>query len=413
MSSLADRLKALGVQIGARDLKPQRGQSHGIESVLPGEVHDTDFGPAFVVQHFLPAEQAYGHGPLRFPANLDKVAAWSQDTRIALLPAERFLFLDTETTGMWGSGTLAFLVGIGRFVEGGFQQTQFFLREPIEERAMLDIVQRSVNNQDALVSFNGKSFDVPLLRGRYLSNGMQHPFGQLPHVDLLHLARRLWRELLPSRALGDLEVSLLGVVREEHEDAPGWMVPQLYMDYLHTGDARPLAKVFHHNHMDVLSLAALLEHLANKLAAPLEVSDQHSELHAIGRLYADTGFAEEAIDVFQSTLQMDLPVESKRRLQESLATLFRRRGDYEAALQIWEQAAGEGYIYAHVEIAKYYEHRAGDLRLALQYTQHALVLISKPEQLQQEQTYWQPLLTHRQARLERKLARRHPAGKSI
>lgn len=406
MSSLSDRLKALGVQLGAGELKPKRSAGFGIEQVVPGESRATDFGPAYVVEHFLPADQPYGNAPLRFPANREKLAAWSQDSRVAFFPAENFLFIDTETTGMWGSGTLAFLVGFGRFVDGGFQQTQLFLREPIEERALLDLLQNKVGSQDVLVSFNGKSFDIPLLRGRYLSNGLQHPFASLAHVDLLHLARRLWRELLPSRALGDLEVSLLGVLRDERDDAPGWMVPQLYMDYLHTGDARPLAKVFYHNQMDVLSLAALLEHLANKLAAPLAASDQHSELHAIGRLYADTGFADEAIDVFQNTLQMDLPAESKRRLQENLATLFRRRGDYEAALQVWEEAANEGYVYAHVEIAKYYEHRSGDLHLALQYTQHALVLLSKPNQPRGEQDYWQPRLTHRQARLERKLARK-------
>ncbi|MCW5877224.1 MAG: ribonuclease H-like domain-containing protein [Anaerolineales bacterium] len=403
MSSLADRLKALGVQIGASELKRKPAEAVPIESIAQGELRETDFGPAYVIEQLLPAEEPYGQTPLRFPADLEKVAAWTQDTRVALLPAERFVFLDTESTGVWGSGTLAFLVGIGRFTEGGFQQTQFFLREPIEERAMLDAVNRTISNEDALVTFNGKSFDIPLLRARYLTNSSPHPFGQLPHVDLLHLARRLWRELLPSRALGDLEASLLGVQRGE-EEVPGWMVPQIYIDYLRSGDARPLAGVLYHNSMDVLSLAALLEHLANKLAAPLEASEHHSELHAIGRLYADTGFADEAIDVFQNTLAMDVPAESKHRLQQNLALLFRRRGDYEAALQLWEQAAAEGYVYAHVEIAKYYEHRAGDVRLALQYTQQAITLVGNGAP-QHEQAYWEPLLVHRLARLERKMAK--------
>src|SRR3990170_3038215 len=406
MVKLSDRLKALGLQIGASDLapKPPRDE-HPIESVVGGYPQQTEFGEAFLVELSLPADELHGALPLRFPTALDKLAAWAADTRLALLPPERFLFLDTETTGVWGSGTLAFLVGLGRFEPGGFRHTQYFLREPIEERAMLDALNQLIGSDDALVTFNGKSFDLPLLKSRYLTNSYPHPFASLPHLDLLHLARRLWRDLLPSRALGDLEVNLLGV-RRTQQDIPGWMIPQMYIDYLHTGDARPLASVFYHNSMDVLSMASLLEHLAAKLAAPLEAVGHHSELYAIGRLYADTGFAEEAIGVFQSTLSMELPANTRYRLVENLACLFRRRGDYEAALQLWEQAATDGHVYAHVEIAKYYEHRAGDFTVAIQYTQRAIQLVEKRNLPELERLHWQPLLAHRLSRLERKAARR-------
>ncbi len=406
MVTLSDRLKALGLQIGTSDLRPKPPRDeHPIESVVGGRLQETEFGPAFIVERFIPADELYGEAPLRFPTMMEKLAAWGADTRLALLSPERFVFLDTETTGVWGSGTMAFLVGLGRFEAGGFLQTQYFLREPIEERAMLEALNRQIGSQDALVTFNGKSFDLPLLKSRYLTNAFPHPFNSLPHLDLLHLARRLWRDLLPSRALGDLEVNLLKVYRTQ-QDIPGWMIPQMYIDYLHTGDARPLASVFYHNSMDVLSMAALLSHLAAKLAAPLEEFEHHSELYAIGRLYADTGFAEEAIGVFQSTLSMELPADTRYRLVENLACLFRRRGDYEAALQLWEQAATDGHVYAHVEIAKYYEHRTGDYTVAIQYTQRAIKLVEKRKTPELERLHWQPLLTHRLARLERKAARR-------
>lgn len=405
MPSLSDRLKALGVQIGAKDLAPQpKREEHPIHTVVGGEARQTEFGEAFVIERFMPTEEPHGMAPLRFPATLEKLAAWAEDTRVALLPAERFLFLDTETTGVWGTGTMAFLVGTGRFEAGGFRQVQYFLREPIEERAMLEALNASVSGEDALVTFNGKSFDLPLLRSRYLTNAAPHPFRDLPHVDLLHLARRLWRELLPSRALGDLEVSWLGVHRTE-EDIPGWMIPQMYIDYLHTGDARPLASVFYHNSMDVLSMASLLEHLAIKLATPLETSEHHSERYAIGRLYADVGFAEEAIEVFQKTLAMDIPKESRYRLVVHLAGLFRRRGDYEAALPLWEQAAADGQVYALVEIAKYYEHRARQVPRAIEYTQRAITLLSAGNTSDFERSRWEPLLAHRLARLEGKQIR--------
>jgi tetratricopeptide (TPR) repeat protein len=243
------------------------------------------------------------------------------------------------------------------------------------------------------------------LAGRYLTNGAMQPFRNLAHLDLLHLARRLWKDLLPSRALGDLEVALLGVTRSQ-EDIPGWMIPQMYIDYLHTGDARPLAGVFYHNSMDVLSMASLLNYLAARLARPLDADVlHHSELFAIGRLNVDLGFAEDAIHIFQTTLSMDLPKDAHGRLTENLGLLFRRRGDFEKALQIWEQAAAEGQVYAHVEIAKYYEHRARDYAIALQYTRTAIEVITGAATPSYERVYWQPLLEHRMARLERKMAR--------
>jgi hypothetical protein len=361
-----------------------------------------------MVERFVPADEPHGVNPLRFPVSIDMLALWAADSRVALLPPERFLFLDTESTGLWGSGTLAFLIGLGRFEAGGFRQQQYFLREPIEERAVLEALNKLVSPEDALVTFNGKSFDLPLLQSRYLTNGAQQPFRGLPHLDLLHLARRLWKDLLPSRALGDLEVQLLGVHRTA-EDIPGWMIPQMYIDYLHTGDARPLAGVFYHNSMDVLSMASLLNYLAAKLATPFDAGPpHHAELYAIGRLYVDLGFAEDAIQIFRSTLSMDLPKDVHYRLVESLGYLFRRRGDYAAALLLWEEAAAEGQVYAHVEIAKYYEHRARDFSSAMQYTRTAIQVIAASGT--PDRVYWQPLLAHRLARLERKLAGKDSKG---
>jgi len=404
MPSLSERLKALGVQLGAQNLAPRPPRvNFPVENVVDGRVQQTEFGEAFVIEQFIPADEKYGDSPLRFPTSLNKLAAWAGDTRLALIAPQHFLFLDTESTGIYGSGTLAFLVGLGRFEAGGFRKVQLFLREPIEERAMLEVLSGAIAGDDALVTFNGKSFDLPLLNGRYLSNASPPPFRGMPHLDLLHIARRLWRDLLPSRALGDLEVQLLGVRRSEAE-IPGWMIPQMYMDYMHTGDARPLAGVFYHNSMDVVSMAALLEHIAAKLAAPLDEVEHHIELFAIGRLLADIGFAEEAIDVMRNTLDMELPAETEYRLVENLACLFRRRGDYESALRLWEQAASDGYIYAHVEIAKYYEHRCGDLKQALQYTETAITVLKKSPTY--ERVHWKPLLEVRQARLERKLAKK-------
>lgn len=374
---------------------------------MAGELAETPFGEAFVAEEFFSADHVHGSAPLRFPPAMDKVAAWGRDSRMAAIDSEGFLFLDTETTGLaGGTGTYAFLIGVGRFEEEGFRLRQFFLRDPIEEPAMLAALESFAVPSDALVSFNGKSFDMPLLNTRYLSNAAPFPFGDMAHLDLLHLARRLWRDLLPSRALGDLERDVLHMERSE-EDIPGWMIPQMYIDYLRSGDARPLRGVFYHNLMDILSMASLLDLMARKLALPLDGEvEHHAELYAIGRLFADLGFSDEAIEVFENALEHVLPEDHQFQLVENLACLHRRRGDYDAALKLWEGAAKEGHVYAHVEIAKYYEHRAGDLAVAASYTRAAFELIRSPKAPRYERLHWQPLLEHRLARLERRLGNR-------
>lgn len=405
MASIADRLKALGVSVGTTSLPAsQRVKPTPIQDVVDGETWPTDFGDAFVVDQTYPLDFQHGQGPLRFPPVLDKVAAWARDARLAGIEPGGFLFLDTETTGLAsGSGTFAFLVGAGRFEEDGFRQVQFFLRDPAEEPAMLAALERFAAPCDALVTFNGKSFDIPLLTARYLTNAAPAPFGDMPHLDLLHLARRLWRDRLPSRTLGDLERDILGIQRGS-EDIPGYLIPQMYMDYLHSEDARPMAGIFYHNEVDVLSMASLLERMALMLEAPLEgPAEHHTELYAIGRLFADLGFADEAIEVFRSTMAQELPADAQFQLVENLACLHRRRGEYEQALELWEAAASDGHVYAHVEIAKYYEHKVGEYSRALQYTQTALTLVKKKQTPRFERLHWEPLLEHRLQRLARRL----------
>jgi hypothetical protein len=314
------------------------------------------------------------------------------------------LFLDTETTGLsGGSGTYAFLIGVGRFQDKEFIQRQFFLRDPIEEPAMLSALENFAAPADALVTFNGKSFDIPLMNTRYLSNAAPSPFSEMGHIDLLHLARRLWRDVLPSRALGDLESEILDIERSS-SDIPGWMIPEMYTDYLRSGDARPLAGVFYHNAMDILSMVTLLDLMARKLESPIEEGEQHhAELFAIGRLFADLGFSEDAIFVYQQTIDQKPAKKIRGPLLQNLAWLHRRKGDFESALELWESAAKDGQVYAFVEIAKYFEHQKGDFSEAFTYSERALKIVKSERTARYDRLHWQPLLEYRQNRLKRKM----------
>jgi len=407
MPSLSDRLKALGVQIGGRDLPDSKRKTrHPIETVVDGRIVETAHGETYVAESRQPLGAPHGQGKLEINAPLEMVANWGRDTRIATSEIEQFAFLDTETTGLGGGpGTYVFLVGAGRFEGEEFHLAQFFLRELDEEPALLAGLESFLAPCEVIVTFNGKAFDVPLLNARYLLNSAPSPLPSLAHLDLLHLTRRLWRERLPSCSLGSLEEHILGLERTG-EDVPGWMIPELYLDYLREGDARPLKGVFYHNAVDILSLAALMNHIADMLAQPLTpgVEDPLDRV-AMGRLYESLGYFEQATEIIELSLQDGLPTERHLTTVKRLSLLHRRMGNYEAALELWQEAADHRQVYAHVEIAKHYEHRQRDFEEAIRWTEAALEIIAAPEYSRFERSRWQPELEHRLARLKRKLDR--------
>ncbi len=276
----------------------------------------------------------------------------------------------------------------------------------MEEPALLAALTEFLQPCQALVTFNGKAFDVPLLNARYVTHGEQPPLASAAHLDLLPLARRLWRDRLPSRALGYLEERILGVTRS-HEDVPGWVIPSLYFDYLRSGDARPLKGVFYHNAMDVLSLAALLSHVAGLLDDPLNGAVVHGlDLVAMGKLFEDLGHLERAAQLYERGLAHDLPEELYWETVRRLSFAQKRRGNLLAAVALWREAARSGQIYAHIELAKFYEHKRCDYSEAAQWTHAALALVNAPDFPRHARDQWLADLEYRLARLHRKLRRR-------
>jgi uncharacterized protein YprB with RNaseH-like and TPR domain len=404
---LSERLKALGVKVGARDLPPPRPHPRQpIEAVMLGGFRATAHGEVFVVEAEFPPDQRHGQMPLRGHAALHTVARWAREPRLGELDLSRFVFLDTETTGLaGGTGTYAFLVGAGYHTEQGFRLIQLFMRDPLEEPALLEALTEALGGREALVTFNGKAFDVPLLNARYTVSGAASPLPGLAHLDLLPLARRLWRLRLPSRALGALEVDILGAARTR-EDVPGWLIPSLYFGYLHSGDAGPLAGVFYHNAMDILALAALLNHTAQLLAHPLEAGIEHGlDLIDMAGLFEDIGEWETAAGLYERGLAGELPPSVREQAMRRLATLQRRRGCIAGAVAVWEEAAGEQQVYACVELAKHFEHRVHDCRQAAQLTRQAIDLVTGADMPGYQRRQWLAELHHRLARLQRKLAR--------
>ena len=405
-SSLADKLRSLGVRVGAGDLQPVAPKLKTdvpIQSVVEGRFVSTRHGETFVSEQTYPSTYRHGLIPLRSSVPLLTIAQWARDARLADLPLDSFAFLDTETSGLaGGTGTYAFLVGVGRFEGETFRLAQFFMRDPSEEAALLEGLMDFLAPCAALVTFNGKAFDAPLLVTRYSLHSIPVPFKDFAHLDLLPLARRLWRDRLPSRALKYLEENVLAAPRTPDE-VPGYEIPYIYFDYLRTGDAAPLKGVFYHNAMDIVALAALMNHMASILHAPFDGQVQHGlDFIALAKLFEDLDRREEAARLYERGLQAGVSEANFGAVMQRLSALQRRRGDLESAAALWQKAAAEGHVYAHIELAKYYEHHRGDYAEALKWTQSAEGLVSSLDIPRYEYRHWMEELEHRKKRLQEK-----------
>lgn len=422
---MIDRLRRLGLTKGTRNLKPAsnsasaagsgRRRDRGfpsdasLEKLFPdGRIEGSDFGACFIVDNIYPVSHFHGQTPLSALLGQDPSAAaiYSKEERLAGLDFRDFVFLDTETTGLYGAGTIAFMVGIAFFDRSAQGDVlvvrQFFLRDHDDETAMLQFLSDFVAGRRGLITFNGHSFDLSILENRYLMNGMSANLRQLPHIDLLPPARRLWRTRLGSVALNNLEKELLAIRRTE-ADVPGWLIPAIYNDYLRSQDARELARVFYHNEIDMLSMVTLADYMLRLIAN--SGSDVHPiDLYSLGKWQADIGLTYEAEATLKNAVRNDLPLPIYHKALERLALLLKRQQRNDEAVPLWQQwaATSFGEVNAHVELAKYYEWHEKDIKLAEGWTLEALSLIDTWSGPRAELV--RPELAHRLARLQRKLS---------
>ncbi len=315
-------------------------------------------------------------------------------------PPARWAFLDTETTGLaGGTGTCAFLVGVGSIEAAGFRLRQFFMRDYGEEPSMLWRLAEHLAQFDVLVTYNGKAFDQPLLETRFRMCRAQgappHPFGRMEHLDLLFGARRLWKLRLESCRLVELENQILGVEREG--DLPGEMIPYCYFEYLRTRQAFKLVPILHHNAIDILSLACLTPIVPFAFRSPGTAMLRHgADWTGLARWMQRAGRREEALGVFRRAVEAGLPDHLLFRTLFDVAALEKRLGHADAALAAMTELATARNPYraqALTELAKHYEHRERNHAMALEMTRAALGIEDSPE------------LRRREQRLQMRLAR--------
>jgi uncharacterized protein YprB with RNaseH-like and TPR domain len=374
----------------------RRPERYFVEEWLSGQEVETPHGKHFETERLFERHRRHGSMDVlsleEMPADLLGAISTGE---IPSSPPARWAFLDTETTGLaGGSGTYAFLVGVGRITPEGFRVRQFFMREHAEEPSLLAALAAHLAEFDVLVTYNGKTYDQPLLETRFRLTRARPPFDRMAHLDLLFGARRLFKLRFESCRLVDLENQVLGVERQG--DLPGEMIPYLYFEYLRTREAFRLVPIFHHNAMDILTLACLTFIVPCAFRSPQETPLRHgAELVGLGRWLRGAERLEEALELFRRAVQSGLGDALLFRTLWDTAALEKKLGREAAAVAILADLSASPNplrVPALVELAKFYEHRERNYAMALELTRTAIKLEDSSE------------LRHRETRLVRRCA---------
>ena len=348
--------------------------------------------------------------PVQYTPDVDALRLLVSEEAAEVADPKRWLFLDTETTGLaGGSGTYAFLIGIAWWDDGGLQVEQLFMRDYSEERSLLFALRERLAERPVMVTFNGKTFDWPLLETRYrISRKVPLP-APLMHLDFLHPARNLWRLRLGSVRLSELERHVLG--RDRSVDILSDQIPRIYFDFLRGGPPERLVPIFQHNQMDLRGLAALSTRVLSLLADPEGLGQDGLELFGVSRLCEKRGNRVRARTLYQKSIASVLPAATERVAKRSLARLAKRDGDFPLACELWRSALGnsrQGYE-AYEQLAIYYEYRARDLDEAREIVRRALEELRRANRIgaiaASAYREFKTRFEHRLARLERKSKR--------
>ncbi|MEQ1760299.1 MAG: ribonuclease H-like domain-containing protein [Vicinamibacterales bacterium] len=432
MNRLTERLRGV-IEPAAPRARPV---AHDHSEILGGEQHIADGHAFLIVDRRYPGGHRHGRVSVLDSLPPDS-GVWPRMELLAgrQIPTasdddrpRRLMFFDLETTGLaGGAGTYAFLVGCGWFEGAAFRVRQFLLSSFGAERGILKALTALAQEAAAVVTFNGKSFDVPLIDTRYALNRMTSPFGDLPHLDMLHVARRFWRQAdtddeprdedgTRSRGcrLADLEQTVCGHEREG--DVPGFEIPARYFHYVRSGDVSGLEAVLEHNRLDLLSLALLTARASQMLEdGPGEASHAREAL-GLGTVYERAGCLAEARAAYAHAAAVPgLPGApasgclarsddaTQAEALRAYALLARRERRFQDAALAWQclieirrcppQLARE----AAEALAVHHEHRVRDLDVARRFALQSLQYRSTPGRTQAVQ--------HRLSRLERKLGK--------
>ena len=416
MSAAADKFARLAALKPARPM-PARpaairtpGEEDALGRLLGAGVATNHFGEHLSVRNWFATPEFADPAPTTLELlSRTRDESVSRKTRAALENPEKWLFLDTETTGLaGGTGTYAFLIGLAWWDAGGLQVEQYFMRDFAEEHSLLQELSQRVAERPVLVTFNGKSFDWPLLENRFTMTRSIAVPKLAAHLDLLHPARALWKLRLGSVRLVELERHVLDAPRlgwHRENDVSSALIPQFYFDYLRGGPVEPLAGVVRHNQMDLRGLAALFCKINQLLSETPNAANEIESLDLFGlsRFLLRRGEDDRAHSACARALEMGLPAEFRPKARRDLALLANRRGEHERAAEMWLEIVADARdgVHACEQLAIYYERHAKDPAKAAQFAKLAIGTLRH-----QRANSRDPFLTALFARLENKFLQR-------
>ncbi len=290
---------------------------------------------------------------------------------------EDILFLDLETTGLRSNGIFAFMIGLGYYVNEQFIVEQIFLPDPEAEVNSFDRLLELVNEKSLLITFNGKTFDIPVLESRLLYHQIWLNLRAMEHLDLLHLARRLWKNKLPSCALETIEFYILGQIRDKELDIEGGEIPQTYFSFLLNGNPELMQRVFLHNHTDILHTAALFTLICNSISYPPQGGmDSRIDYHSLAMLYQSQNRIDIAKNILEDMLSAGI---TDKDVLRDLGFIYKKEKDMESALKCFNIASSLNCPVSMHEtciiLEKYYKRYGEALNIAEKLKSY---LISRP-----------------------------------
>jgi uncharacterized protein YprB with RNaseH-like and TPR domain len=290
---------------------------------------------------------------------------------------EDILFLDLETTGLRSNGIFAFMIGLGYYVNELFIVEQIFLPDPEAEVNSFDRLLELVNEKSLLITFNGKTFDIPVLESRLLYHQIWLNLRAMEHLDLLHLARRLWKNKLPSCALETIEFYILGQIRDKELDIEGGEIPQTYFSFLLNGNPELMQRVFLHNHTDILHTAALFTLICNSISYPPQGGmDSRIDYHSLAMLYQSQNRIDIAKNILEDMLSAGI---TDKDVLRDLGFIYKKEKDMESALNCFNIASSLNCPVSMQEtciiLEKYYKRYGEALNIAEKLKSY---LISRP-----------------------------------
>ena len=379
MDNLLSKLKSLGIIIPPSEIKNnQKVKVFPLDTFFDGTWHANNAGKVFIMKKTIPFGTFHGNVQLSENFSTDPIFDLTGYIPQNDLHLGDIIFLDIETTSLSiGAGSFAFLVGLCYFSQKGITTNLIFIEKPNDEGALLTFLDDKLSQYSIICTYNGKSFDIPLLKNRYIMHRLQFTALSMHHLDLLYFARKIWKMRLKTCKLSEIEKKILQFTRSDDE-IPGWLVPQIYFDYLDQKSPAILKGVFNHNRMDVISLAALFQYINQIITSHGNINGvEGTDLASLARIYQQQDKLELSSSYYQIGIKKGFGTENSAYIHRNFGLVNKKQEKWDEAVNQWKLASEFNDYISCIELAKYFEHKEKSYYQALEWTYRAMEIINR------------------------------------